>query len=65
MFNRMFDELKEVKYFKGALSGLRQFLATESSLKVIQNAFYFISKALFVLRILNEILANMCILIVC
>ena len=26
-------------YFKGALSGLRQFLATESSLKMIKNAF--------------------------
>ena len=27
-------------YFKGALSSLRQFLATESSLKVMKNAFY-------------------------
>ena len=38
---------------KGALSGLRQFLATESPLKIMKNAFYYISKALFVLEILN------------
>ena len=37
--------------FKGALSGLRQFLATESPLKMMKNAFYFTSKALFVLKI--------------
>ena len=36
---------------KGALSGLRQVLATESPLKMIKNTFYFISKALFVLKI--------------
>ena len=38
---------------KGALSGLRQFLAAESPLKMIKNAFYFTSKALFVLKIFN------------
>ena len=37
--------------FKGALSGLRQFLAIESPLKMMKNAFYFTSKALFVLKI--------------
>ena len=37
--------------FKGALSGVRQFLTTESSLKMIKNALYFTSKALFVLKI--------------
>ena len=37
--------------FKGALSGLTQFLATESPLKVMKNASYFTSKALFVLKI--------------
>ena len=37
--------------FKGALSGLRQFLATGSRLKVMKNAFYFTLKALFVLKI--------------
>ena len=36
---------------KGALSGLRQFFVTESSLKMIKNAFYFIFKALIVLKI--------------
>ena len=38
-------------FIKGALSGLRQFLATESPLKLMKNVFYFISKALFVLKI--------------
>ena len=38
-------------YFKGALSGLRQFLATESPLKMMKNAFYFTLKSLFVLKI--------------
>ena len=38
--------------FKGALSGLRQFLAVESPLKMMKNAFfYFTSKALFVVKI--------------
>ena len=36
---------------KGALSGLRQFLATGSPLKMMKNAFCFTSKALFVLKI--------------
>ena len=36
---------------KDALSGLRQFLAIERSLKVIKNAFYFTSKSLFVLKV--------------
>ena len=31
--------------------GLRQFLATESPLKMIKNTFYFTSKAIFVLKI--------------
>ena len=38
---------------KGALSGLRQFVATESPLKMIKNAFYFTLKSLFVLEILT------------
>ena len=37
--------------FKGTLSGLRQFLATESSLKMMKNVFYFISKVLFLLKL--------------
>ena len=39
--------------FKVALSGLRQFLPTESSLKIMKNAFYFTSKPFFVLKIFN------------
>ena len=35
--------------FKDPLKGLRQFLATESSLRMMKNAFYFMLKALFVL----------------
>ena len=45
------DEDRYYFEFKGALSGLRQFLAAESSLKMMKNAFYFTSKALFVLKI--------------
>ena len=41
----------QLKKLKGALSGLRQFLATESLLKMMKNAFYFTSTALFVLKI--------------
>ena len=36
---------------KEALSGLRQFLATESPLKMMKNACYFTSEASFVLKI--------------
>ena len=36
---------------KDTLSGLRQFLATESPLKTRKNAFYFTLKALLVLKI--------------
>ena len=36
---------------KGALSGLREFLETESPLKIMEKAFYFALKALFVLKI--------------
>ena len=39
---------------KGALSGLKQFLAIESSLKMMKNAFYFTLKALFVLKIFKS-----------
>ena len=40
-------------FFKGALQGLRQFLAHESSLKKMKNAFYLTLKAFFVLKIYN------------
>ena len=36
---------------KGTLSSLRSFLATESLLKIMQNAFYFTLKAILVLKI--------------
>ena len=35
-----------LNYFKDALSYLRQFLATESPLKMVKNAFYFTLKAI-------------------
>ena len=38
------------KEVKGELSVLRQFLARESLLKMMKNAFYFTLKALFVLK---------------
>ena len=46
----------EIKLFmpwnvKGALSSLRQFLVTESPLKTMKNAFYWVLKALLVLKI--------------
>ena len=43
--------LKKFEVIKGTLSGLRQFLATESSLKIMKNTFCFTSKAISVLRI--------------
>ena len=39
------------KMLEGALSSLRQFLATKSPLKMMKNAVYFTLKALFVLKI--------------
>ena len=38
---------------KGALSGLRQFLTSKSPLQMMKNAFYFASKALFVLKMIK------------
>ena len=46
---------------KGAVSSLRQFLATESPWKIMKNAFYFINKLSLVLA--NQILLMLCILI--
>ena len=40
--------------FKGTLSGLRQFSATETPLKMMKNAFCVTSKALFVLKIIKD-----------
>ena len=46
-------EFLTLKYneLKVTLSGLRQFLPIESPLKMMINAFYFTSKALFILKI--------------
>ena len=41
------------QFIKDARSGLRQFLATESSLKMMENCFYFTLKVFFVLKIFN------------
>ena len=40
-----------ITLIKGALSGLRQYLANESPLKLMKNAFYFTLKPFFVLKI--------------
>ena len=45
--------LKSDSLFKCALLGLRQFLITESPLKMIKNTFYFKLKVIFVLKILK------------
>ena len=42
---------KEIINIKGAFSSLRQFLAAESLLKMMKNAFCFTSKAFFVLKV--------------
>ena len=47
-FKRDFDI---EKYLKSEVSSLRQFLLTESSLKLVKNAFYFTLKAVNVLKI--------------
>ena len=45
------DLFRVVENIKDALSGQREFSATESPLKMMKNAFYFTSKALSVLKI--------------
>ena len=40
-----------LKLFKGTLSVLKQFLGTQNPLKMMKNAFYFTSKAFFVLKL--------------
>ena len=47
----MFSEISLHSDLKGALSGLRHFLPTESPLKMMKNAFCFTTKALFVFKI--------------
>ena len=43
-----------ITIFKGALSGLKEFLATENPCKMMKNAFYFTLKTLFVLKIFRS-----------
>ena len=52
-WNLRFDvyDLSLNRMIKGALSDLRHFLATESPLKMMKNAFYLTSKALFTPKI--------------
>ena len=45
------SSLLKKDFFKGALEGLIQLLATKSPLKMIKNAFYFTLKALFVAKL--------------
>ena len=49
--SRVCCRLCSKRKFKGALSGLRQYLASESPLKMTKNGFYLTFKALFVLKI--------------
>ena len=42
-----------VYFFKGTFSSLRQFLATDSPLKMTKNAFYLALQAFFVLKIIK------------
>ena len=51
IFRVVVDGWELTRNIKGGLSGLRQFLAIESHLKIMKNVFYFILKALFVLKI--------------
>ena len=50
---RHFYQLVEItiNLIKGPLSGLRQFLTTESLLKMMENTYYFMLRALFILKI--------------
>ena len=52
-WNKLDLNIRNSETPKGALVGLREFLATESPLKIVKNAFYFTSKALFVLKVFN------------
>ena len=51
MATKNYQSKKYYFSFKGAFSGLRQFLATENPLKVIKNAFYITLKAFFIFKI--------------
>ena len=59
LFHSLFFEILTtmlgIRKLKGALSRLRQFLATGSPLEMMKNVFYFISKALFVHKIFKSL----------
>ena len=49
---KLYEKIKSLlATLKGPFLGLRQFLTTDSSLKLMANVFYFMLKALFVLKI--------------
>ena len=50
-FEKIIFAMLPKKWIKGALSGLRQFLAIESPLKMMKNVFYFTSKVIFIRKI--------------
>ena len=52
-YKKMDQFLSTMKIFKGALSGLKKFLANEIHLKMMKNTFYFTLESLFVLKIFN------------
>ena len=47
--------IQETASFTGALSDLIQSLTTEISLKMLKNAFYFILKALYILKLIKAL----------
>ena len=49
--NNQRNDNEKKNSFKGAVSGLRKFLTTESSLKMMGNTFYYTLKAFSVLKI--------------
>ena len=50
-FARKLNELELIVLVKGPFLGLRQFQTTESSSNIMENAFCFMSKALFIIKI--------------
>ena len=52
---RFYIESQYILGINDAPSGLRKFLATESSLKMVKNAFNFILKAIFILKFLSQL----------
>ena len=53
IYHQIFTDIGLKNFFEGPLLGLRQFLEIESPLKIIEKAFFFTIKALFVLKIIK------------